>query len=252
MLQIYFMHNFMHIQRLMEKINYKNIIEQLQASDPTFSRLEVLPVFYSFFICVIISFIVRFFYIRYSNSAVGKLNLGNILPILSSIVFIVILVVKSSLALSLGLVGALSIVRFRTPIKEPEELIYLFLSIAIGLGCAANYVLITSTITLIILLFIYFFLSDKKNINNSKEYSLMINWTNNDINLGKILKIFDSKSSSISLLRYTVNHESNNAIFLLESDKLKNIDDISSEIRILDDKRSIYKQYAQWFRQIDI
>ena len=40
------------------------------------------------------------------------------------------MIVKSSLALSLGLVGALSIVRFRTPIKEPEDLIYLFLALA--------------------------------------------------------------------------------------------------------------------------
>jgi uncharacterized membrane protein YhiD involved in acid resistance len=51
---------------------------------------------------------------------------------------LIITVVKSSLALSLGLVGALSIVRFRTPIKEPEELAYLFIAIAMGLGLGAD------------------------------------------------------------------------------------------------------------------
>ena len=51
---------------------------------------------------------------------------------------LIISIVKSSLALSLGLVGALSIIRFRAAIKEPEELTYLFLSIAIGLGFGAN------------------------------------------------------------------------------------------------------------------
>ena len=56
---------------------------------------------------------------------------------------IIITIVKSSLALSLGLVGALSIVRFRTAIKEPEELAYLFLTIAVGLGFGANQRLIT-------------------------------------------------------------------------------------------------------------
>jgi uncharacterized membrane protein YhiD involved in acid resistance len=40
--------------------------------------------------------------------------------------------------LSLGLVGALSIVRFRTAIKDPEELIFLFFAIAIGLGMGAD------------------------------------------------------------------------------------------------------------------
>ena len=56
---------------------------------------------------------------------------------------IIITVIKSSIALSLGLVGALSIVRFRTPVKEPEELLYIFVAITIGLGLGANQVLPT-------------------------------------------------------------------------------------------------------------
>jgi len=51
---------------------------------------------------------------------------------------LIITVVKSSVALSLGLVGALSIVRFRAAIKDPEELTYLFLVIALGLGNGAE------------------------------------------------------------------------------------------------------------------
>ena len=56
---------------------------------------------------------------------------------------LIISIIKSSIALSLGLVGALSIVRFRTPIKEPEELLYLFVAIAVGLGLGANQILAT-------------------------------------------------------------------------------------------------------------
>ena len=56
---------------------------------------------------------------------------------------LIITIIKSSIALSLGLVGALSIVRFRTPIKEPEELLYLFVAIAIGLGLGANQLVAT-------------------------------------------------------------------------------------------------------------
>ena len=74
----------------------------------------------------------------------------NFLPISMTTMFIIV-VVKSSLALSLGLVGALSIVRFRTAIKEPEELGYLFLCIAVGLGNGASQYLIT-VIALIIIL----------------------------------------------------------------------------------------------------
>ena len=56
---------------------------------------------------------------------------------------LIISIIKSSIALSLGLVGALSIVRFRTPIKEPEELLYIFVAIALGLGLGANQVVAT-------------------------------------------------------------------------------------------------------------
>jgi len=56
---------------------------------------------------------------------------------------LIITVIKTSIALSLGLVGALSIIRFRTPIKEPEELAYIFIAVAIGLGLGANQVLAT-------------------------------------------------------------------------------------------------------------
>jgi uncharacterized membrane protein YhiD involved in acid resistance len=56
---------------------------------------------------------------------------------------LIITVIKTSIALSLGLVGALSIIRFRTPVKEPEELAYIFIAIAIGLGLGASQVLAT-------------------------------------------------------------------------------------------------------------
>ena len=63
----------------------------------------------------------------------------------------IISIVKSSLALSLGLVGALSIIRFRTAIKEPEEISYLFICIGIGLGLGANYKLITIMAVILII-----------------------------------------------------------------------------------------------------
>ena len=92
---------------------------------------------------------------------------------MSLITFFVILIVKSSLALSLGLVGALSIVRFRTPIKEPEEFIYLFLAISIGLGYGAGQIIITSLISIVIFIIIWFFVGNKFN-KVSSEYNLIL------------------------------------------------------------------------------
>ena len=87
---------------------------------------------------LVLSLIVAWFYEHYGRSLSNRRKFGRLLPVLTVTTAIVITIVKSSLALSLGLVGALSIVRFRTAIKEPEELLYLFIAIMIGLGMGAN------------------------------------------------------------------------------------------------------------------
>lgn len=115
-------------------------------------RLNVL----SLVLCVVFSYILKNIYSYYSRRLGMRGELAKLLPILSLTVFMVILVVKQSLALSLGLVGALSIVRFRTPLKEPEDLIFFFIAIGIGLGFGANQIQITIISSLTIFLVLYF------------------------------------------------------------------------------------------------
>ncbi|MCP3932968.1 MAG: DUF4956 domain-containing protein, partial [Bacteroidetes bacterium] len=85
-----------------------------------------------------LAYILNVLYNRYGNSLSNRKAFGRNFVVLAVTTMIIITIVKSSLALSLGLVGALSIVRFRAAIKEPEELTYLFLNIAIGLGFGAD------------------------------------------------------------------------------------------------------------------
>jgi hypothetical protein len=89
---------------------------------------------------------------------------------------IIISIIKSSIALSLGLVGALSIVRFRTPIKEPEELLYIFVAIAVGLGLGANQVLVTVIgFTVIVLVLVPFALTRTRLLGgNSRLLDLVL------------------------------------------------------------------------------
>ena len=86
----------------------------------------------------LLAFFVKLLYQRFSNSISNRENFSSIFIPLTISTALVISVVKSSLALSLGLVGALSIVRFRAAIKDPEELVYLFFCIAIGLTLGAD------------------------------------------------------------------------------------------------------------------
>jgi uncharacterized membrane protein YhiD involved in acid resistance len=86
----------------------------------------------------LLAFFVKLLYQRFSNSISNRENFSSVFIPLTISTALVISVVKSSLALSLGLVGALSIVRFRAAIKDPEELVYLFFCIAIGLTLGAE------------------------------------------------------------------------------------------------------------------
>jgi len=90
-------------------------------------------------------------YQRFSPVLTNKRKFSRVFVFVAATTMLVIGIVQSSLALSLGLVGALSIIRFRTPIKEPEELAYLFLSIAIGLGMGANQRWITILVFVVVL-----------------------------------------------------------------------------------------------------
>ncbi len=87
---------------------------------------------------IVLSLLFAWHYVRFGRSLSNRVALAKTFPFIVLTTILIISVVKSSLALSLGLVGALSIVRFRTPIKEPEELAYLFLCIATGLALGAD------------------------------------------------------------------------------------------------------------------
>ena len=105
-------------------------------------------------ITAILSEILAYIYKQFSKSFSNRNITSNNFVYVALTTMLIITVVKSSLALSLGLVGALSIVRFRTAIKDPEELAYLFLSIAIGLGLGANQRYVTMVGFVIIVLII--------------------------------------------------------------------------------------------------
>lgn len=89
-------------------------------------------------IVLVLGQILGWHFVRFAQVLSNKRKLARVLMFIAATTLLIITVVGSSLALSLGLVGALSIIRFRTPVKEPEELAYLFLAIALGVGLGAN------------------------------------------------------------------------------------------------------------------
>lgn len=209
------------------------------------SQIILSQVFISLGLTIIFGMALRSFYIRFSTSLSSPNHIANVLPVLSLVVFLVILIVKSSLALSLGLVGALSIVRFRTPIKEPEELIYLFLAIAVGLGFGANQALITSIIVLAILLLMLIVMQKKRSKSNFINISFA--WQGSyDIQAG--LDLLSSEAGQIKMLRYQATSEEGSMLTqvggLDANEALRLVDVISKESPNV--KVSVFEANTNW------
>lgn len=121
--------------------------------------------------------ILRIVYIRFGTSISNRKAFSVNFFLLAMTITFIITIVKSSLALSLGLVGALSIVRFRSAIKEPEELAYLFITIAIGIGLGANQILLTTAAFIIIVAAIVLtsLLRKDKNHGSVANLSILLN-----------------------------------------------------------------------------
>lgn len=151
-----------------------------------------IPNFILSLVCaVILSLFVQLFYIKFSSSLSNRKEFSKSFVILAVTTSIVIMIVKSSLALSLGLVGALSIVRFRAAIKEPEELVYLFLIITIGLGCGANQLVITTVgiafSLVLIIIYSRYMKNSKKNIEDVINLGVIIKKDVSDVQINDLI-----------------------------------------------------------------
>ncbi len=192
-------------------------IQNLTRSDLNFFvnqnvQIDIPNFVLSLIFAAILSFFVQLFYIRYSSTLSNRKEFSKNFVILGVTTCIVIMIVKSSLALSLGLVGALSIVRFRAAIKEPEELVYLFLIIAIGLGCGANQLIITciGIVFALFLVVIYsgYLKNSRKDIEQTINLGVIIEQDISDVQINNL--ILDIKKISNELKFISMSRTGNN------------------------------------------
>lgn len=142
---------------------------------------------------------------------------------LTLVTTLVIIAVTSNVVLSLGMVGALSIVRFRTAIKEPMEIVFLFWSIAVGIVIGAGMIplAVLGSVIIGIILFIF---ANRKNVENA--YILVLNCENEE-----------AENTVAELLKNTVKK------YRIKS-KTVNADgiELTTELKIKDDKMAFVNQ----------
>lgn len=121
---------------------------------------------------VLISTIYKLIYDKYSSSVSNRTIFSFQFIPFSISIFLIIVTIKSSLVLSLGLVGALSIIRFRTAIKEPEQILSLLYLTGVSIAIAANKFILPIITTLIIIIF--FIIRYRISYNNYKTDSMIL------------------------------------------------------------------------------
>ncbi len=184
-------------------------------------------------VAAILSIIIKIFYIRYANSFSNREKFSSIFLPLALSTLLIITVVKASIALSLGLVGALSIVRFRAAIKEPEELTYLFLVIGVGLTCGANKPILAIVAILLILplLFLNTRMSKKRVMSKDK---LLINIRSKGSEVQKITDSLKQSLSYIELKRLEENVDGMVLTFVTKIDDLSVVNTIRDQLKEID------------------
>ena len=145
-------------------LNPSNIYELL-----TLDRV-VLALLFSFFINLFIFYIYRktFKGVIYNR----QFNVGLVLTGL--VVTLVVLPISSNIALSLGMVGALSIVRFRTAIKDPKDIVFTFWTITVGIICGAGLYLVA--IVGVPIIAIMLFVLERTRFQGPEPYLLVIHY----------------------------------------------------------------------------
>ena len=170
-----------------------------------------------------------FIYLIYKKTYAGVMyssSFGVTLVALTMITTLVILAVTSNVVLSLGMVGALSIVRFRTAIKEPLDIAFLFWSIAGGIVLAAGMIPLAIFGSVLIGLIILFFANRKEHTN---PYIIVLECDGHD-----------SEQKAMAFLK-----ERTNKCTVKSKTARKGSVEVNLEIRLKDDNTDFVNQLSE-------
>ena len=195
---------------------------------------------FNLLLAAVLAYLLGKYYVKYGKSLSNRVIFARNFLFLTMTTMLIITVVKSSLALSLGLVGALSIVRFRAAIKEPEELSFLFLAISVGLGLGANQTLITVIGFIVILLIISLRDQFSRSKNTNTLYlNIAIPKNHKKSCLKNVVKILRMHGSTVELKRLDESKEGIEASFFVEFKNFKDVLNSKEELKKLDRSVSI-------------
>ncbi|MDD4112998.1 MAG: DUF4956 domain-containing protein [Herbinix sp.] len=151
---------------------FSDIFKKSFLNDATMD-LNFLNVIMSLLAAYVCGMIIYFVYKKFYKGVLYSHNFNILLVLVSMITTFIVLTISSNVMLSLGMVGALSIVRFRTAVKDPLDVGFLFFAISIGITCGASLYLMSFVCTVLISL-IYILMVKVK--TDSHVYLLIVKY----------------------------------------------------------------------------
>ena len=174
----------------------KSFLENGQMADLSIS--SILMSLISAFIC---SMVIFYVYRKFYRGIVYNSSFNILLVLVSIVTSFIVMTISSNILLSLGMVGALSIVRFRTAVKDPLDIGFLFFAIAVGITSGAGLYIMSFIATLFISL-IYILLVQVKTF--TKVYLLIVKYENSvNEEVQKILKTLKAELKNKTSIKDT-------------------------------------------------
>jgi len=186
-------------------------------------------------LAALLSWILALFYRKYGQSVSNRGQFANNFMLLALSTMLIIYIVKSSIALSLGLVGALSIVRFRAAIKEPEELTFLFLVIGIGLGMGANQPVITLIAFALIMALLYLQTRARGNKAFDLNNQMVVNISSTSLSESQVNETMSAHFTNVELRRMSLDKGKIFMTYVIEATKFEQLSQTKNGLVELDE-----------------
>lgn len=136
-------------------MTFKDLIKEMLISSTQAAEMSIVGNVVALFCSLLVGLYLFVIYRMFIRKTLYNINFNITLVGMTLITTAIMLTIQSNLVLSLGMVGALSIVRYRTAIKEPMDLFFLFWAIAGGLMCGSRQYLLAAVVTLILTLVVF-------------------------------------------------------------------------------------------------
>jgi hypothetical protein len=167
--------------------NLLQSIQNLLNIDLNSVWLSVVPILIPLLVSLIMGFMIYFVYGKAFKGVVFNHSFSVSLALMTILTTVVTLAISSNIALSLGMVGALSIVRYRAAIKDPMDLLFLFWAVTTGIttGARMHYLAVISAVIVVIALLVI-----NRQDPASKIYVIIVNYSGDDVDdeLRRILR----------------------------------------------------------------